>query len=184
MRPLLYAVLFMVVAFSFAFAGTVSAQELPDWMNTPGVSPDEVNTVAEEIWCPLCSGVRLDSCELRACHQMKDVIALKLAEGESTEAIKEYFLEQYGPQVLGEPPREGFNWLAWILPFVAVALGGVFLWRQSQRLVRPSSKEPGSTEASAHEHRGHSLNGASTSMDARDRNDAERRLDEELAKYG
>ncbi|MEX1020854.1 MAG: cytochrome c-type biogenesis protein CcmH, partial [Litorilinea sp.] len=107
------------------------------WMNTPGVSPDEVNQVATEIWCPLCSGVRLDSCELRACDQMKDVIALKLAEGEDSAAIKDYFLAQYGPQVLGEPPRTGFNWLAWILPFVAVAGGGFFLWRQARRLVGP-----------------------------------------------
>ena len=102
-----------------------------------GVTPDEVNTVAREIWCPLCSGVRLDACELKACEQMKQVIALKLAEGEDAATIKAYFVEQYGPQVMGEPPREGFNWLAWILPAVAVVVGGLFFWHTTRRMVRP-----------------------------------------------
>lgn len=98
------------------------------------VTPDDVNQVARELWCPLCSGVRLDSCELTACEQMKDMIAIQLSEGQELQTIKNYFVEQYGPQVLGEPPRSGFNWLAWILPFVAVIAGGVFLWTRARRM--------------------------------------------------
>lgn len=104
---------------------------------TREITADEVNQVARQIWCPLCSGVRLDACELRACEQMKEVIAIKLAEGEDANSIIAYFVEQYGPQVLGEPPREGFNWLAWILPVVALVAGGYFFWRTTQRMVRP-----------------------------------------------
>lgn len=108
---------------------------------TREVTADEVNQVARQIWCPLCSGVRLDACELRACEQMKEVIAIKLAEGEDTDGIIAYFVEQYGPQVLGEPPREGFNWLAWILPAVAAVVGGYFFWRTTQRMVRSSGDD-------------------------------------------
>lgn len=102
------------------------------------ISADEVNAVARELWCPLCSGVRLDACELKACEQMKDVIAIKLSEGENTDSIRTYFVAQYGPQVLGEPPLEGFNWLAWLLPFVALAAGGYFLWATLRRMARPA----------------------------------------------
>ena len=91
------------------------------------VTPDQVSEVARELWCPLCSGVRLDTCELQACEQMRQEIALKLQAGENLESIKKDFLTQYGPQVLGEPPRSGFNWLAWILPFVVLLGGAVFL---------------------------------------------------------
>ncbi len=90
-------------------------------------TPEEVNAVARELWCPLCAGVRLDVCELKACEQMREVIALKLSEGASKEEIKAYFLEQYGPQVMGEPPRSGFTLLAWVLPFVALVGGGAWL---------------------------------------------------------
>lgn len=90
-------------------------------------TPEEINAVARELWCPLCAGVRLDVCELKACEQMREVIALKLSEGATKEEIKAYFLEQYGPQVMGEPPRSGFTLLAWVLPFVALVGGGAWL---------------------------------------------------------
>lgn len=101
------------------------------------ISSDQVNEVARGLWCPLCSGVRLDACELKACEQMRDVIALKLSEGANASTIRDYFVDQYGPQVLGEPPREGLSWLAWILPFVALAGGGVFLWSKVRGMMRP-----------------------------------------------
>ena len=45
--------------------------------------------------------------------------------------------------MLGEPPLEGFNWLAWILPFVALIGGGVFVWRNTHRMVSNAPKEAG-----------------------------------------
>ncbi len=130
-----------------------------------GVTADEVNDVARDLWCPLCGGrLRLDSCELKACAQMREVIAIKLAEGEDAASIQDYFLEQYGPQVLGVPPRRGFNWLAWILPLVAVGGGGIFLWLRLQQMSR--TRRPRAAMA------------ADPELDER-----ERRLDEELARY-
>jgi len=137
------------------------------------ITPDQVNNVARELWCPLCSGVRLDACELKACDQMKDVIALKLAEGEDTEAIQAYFVEQYGPQVMGEPPRQGFNLLAWILPVVAVILGGVFFWRTARRMVQPEPEPVAPTPAVI------IINGDTNGDD-----EYAQKLDEELAKHG
>lgn len=103
--------------------------------DTSAISADRVNEVARGLWCPLCSGVRLDACELKACIQMKEMIAIKLAEGASEEEIRVYFAEQYGPQVYGEPPREGFNWLAWILPVAGLLGGGLFLWLRTRRMI-------------------------------------------------
>ncbi len=126
-------ILLIGVCGTLSFA-TVRAQAVPD-----GVTADEINTVARELWCPLCSGVRLDACELKACQQMKEMIGLKLAEGEDTDSIRTYFVAQYGPQVLGEPTWEGINWLAWVLPFVVLAIGGYFMWHTVRRMVRPTS---------------------------------------------
>jgi cytochrome c-type biogenesis protein CcmH len=148
----------------------VSAQSsAPPVIVPENITPDQVNAVARELWCPLCSGVRLDACELRACEQMKEMIAIKLAGGEDLESIKAYFVEQYGPQVLGEPPRSGFNLLAWILPVVGVIVGGLFFWRMTSRMVvRPPAHPPTST----------------SKPPAADDDDYERRLEEELARYG
>ena len=86
-------------------------------------TPNEINAVAKELWCPLCNGVRLDNCELQACVQMREVISQKLVAGENKEQIKAYFAQQYGDVVLGEPAREGFNLVVWIFPILAVVVG-------------------------------------------------------------
>lgn len=140
------------------------------------VTPNQINEVAQGLWCPLCSGVRLDSCELKACDQMKDEIAIMIAEGRDETYIRDYFIDQYGPQVLGEPPREGLNWLAWILPFVALALGGVFLWSRAQQMMRPPDAAEHETAAQPQPD---SQGGADAEQD-----EYERRLEEELEQYG
>ncbi len=116
--------------------------------------------MAKQLWCPLCSGVRLDACELKACSQMKEVIGQKLAQGVDVQTIKNYFVAQYGPQVLGEPPLEGFNWLAWVLPVVALIGGGVFVYSRTRKMVRTAPADaatqgtgaPGQSAASADEY--------------------------------
>ncbi len=156
---------FVILVFCLLLTSTLSSPPLFAQSETTGVTADEVNTVARDLWCPLCGGrLRLDSCELKACAQMREVIEIKLTEGEDAASIRDYFLEQYGPQVLGVPPRQGFNWLAWILPLVAVAGGGIFLWLRLQQMSRPLRPTP-------------------TRVSRPEANERERRLDEELARY-
>jgi cytochrome c-type biogenesis protein CcmH len=167
-RQLCWALLVGALLALIAAGGSALAQDGPA-KTAADISADQVNEVARQLWCPLCSGVRLDSCELKACEQMKEMIAIKLAEGEDLESIRTYFVGQYGPQVLGEPPKEGFNWLAWILPVVVLMLGGFFFWRVTRGMVRRSANRA-------------TLPAAPTSSSAED--DYERKLEQELAKYG
>lgn len=110
---------------------------------------DEINEVARELYCPLCNGVRLDTCDLQACIQMRQVIADKLEAGVPKEQIKREFVAQYGPVVLGEPSRQGLNLLGWILPVAALALGAGWLLYTVRRWTRqpaPASAEPVAAE--------------------------------------
>jgi cytochrome c-type biogenesis protein CcmH len=117
-------------------------------------TPNEINEVARDLWCPLCNGVRLDNCDLQACVQMREVISQKLTEGENKEAITAYFVQQYGDVVLGQPPREGFNLIAYIFPILAAVVGIgwvaylVISWRKRQVVAAPAvSRGPSSTAA-------------------------------------
>ena len=111
----------------------IPAQEPAAAAGTP-VSANDINAVARQLWCPLCSGVRLDACELKACAQMKDEIGIMLGQGTQVQEIKDIFVNRYGPQVLGEPPRSGFNWLAWALPFIVLVGGGVYLYTRARAM--------------------------------------------------
>ncbi|MFN8445080.1 MAG: cytochrome c-type biogenesis protein CcmH [Caldilineaceae bacterium] len=114
---------------------TVAAQSQPV---THTVSADDVNVVARELWCPLCSGVRLDACELQACEQMREEIGLKLGAGEDINSIKQDFVARYGEQVLGAPPRQGWGWLAWLLPPIVMLSAGAFLFMRGREWLKPT----------------------------------------------
>src|SRR5712692_510167 len=46
---------------------------------------------------------------------------------ESDDLILQGFVQQYGPTVIAAPTATGFNRVAWIMPFVALALGMAFV---------------------------------------------------------
>ena len=105
---------------------------------TPSPDENEVAQVSKELYCPLCTGVRLDNCDLPLCDQMREVIRRKLAVGETQEGIKAYFVEQYGQIVLGVPPKRGGMILAWALPFVVVLVAGGWVYR----VIRQRARQP------------------------------------------
>ncbi|MDW8318719.1 MAG: cytochrome c-type biogenesis protein CcmH [Anaerolineae bacterium] len=113
---------------------------------------DQVNAVARELYCPLCNGIRLDACDLQVCAQMRDVIADRLAAGATKDQIKAEFVAQYGPTVLGEPPRQGLNWLGWLLPAGALAAAGLWLGFQVRRWTRSAAPEAGPAAAAPGSH--------------------------------
>lgn len=135
---------------SIVMAVVLALLASPALAQTP--TPNEINAIARDLWCPLCNGVRLDNCELQACIQMREVIAEKLTAGESKEQIKAYFVQQYGDVVLGQPSREGFNLIAWIFPVLAavVGLGWVAYLISTWRRRRPAP-QAASHEVTSHE---------------------------------
>jgi cytochrome c-type biogenesis protein CcmH/NrfF len=64
----------------------------------------------------------------------------RVAKNESDDAILAAYVTQYGPTVLVEPPKKGFDLLAWVMP-VAMPLFALILvwfvvrsWRKKARL--------------------------------------------------
>ncbi len=98
------------------------------------VSDDEVNAIAKEVYCPVCENTPLDVCETKACADWRELIRDKLGQGETREEIFAYFSNQYGDRVLASPPREGFNLILWIGPFIALVFGTVLFGRYLSNL--------------------------------------------------
>ena len=89
---------------------------------------DEVNRIAKTLYCPVCPNTPLDICNTQACVDWRNDIKRMLQEGKNEQQIRDYFVARFGPQVLGAPPAEGFNWLAYILPVVGILLGVLIAW--------------------------------------------------------
>ncbi len=109
------------------------------------VTDDEVNEIAKDVYCPVCENTPLDVCPTQACADWRELIRVKLAEGESRDEILEYFARQYGDGVLSNPPRRGASLIVlWILPVLGVLLGLLlFGWLlRSLRKVAPEAPAP------------------------------------------
>jgi cytochrome c-type biogenesis protein CcmH len=105
---------------------------LPAWAQEtdPDIpSDDDVNAIAEDLYCPVCENIPLDACGTQACVQWRDLIREKLAQGWTEEEIKTYFVNQYGDRVLAEPPRRGLNWLVYLVPPVVFLVGAYLLFK-------------------------------------------------------
>ncbi len=105
---------------------------------------ERVYEIADKLNCPLCQGQTLSECPLLICEQMRAEIAQRLQEGQSEAEILDAFVARYGIEVLNQPPAEGFNLLAWVIPFVGLA---VVLAVGSWALVTWSRRRQGAVEA-------------------------------------
>jgi cytochrome c-type biogenesis protein CcmH len=105
----------------------------------PAAASERHPTLGElegEVMCPTCKGETLDQSTAPAADRVRHFIAAWIAAGDTKSEIKRRLVAQFGPAILAEPPKHGFNLLAWVLPFVGVGLGAVALaalaWRWSR----------------------------------------------------
>lgn len=132
---------FLIALILVLLATTAAAQE----GTGTGISDDEVNEVARDVYCPVCENTPLDVCQTKACADWRELIRTKLAEGQTREEIFDYFARQYGDGVLANPPRRGVSLvMLWVLPVVLILLGLLFFSRYMRGL---KTAEPAGTAA-------------------------------------
>jgi cytochrome c-type biogenesis protein CcmH len=119
--------------------------------------------VESELVCPTCH-TTLDQSDAPIARQMKEFIRARIAAGDTKSKIEDELVAQLGKQVLAEPPKEGFDLLAWVLPLggILVAAGALAVgaWQWSRTRTPAGGVEP-------------------VGLDP----ELERRLDDELARF-
>ncbi len=88
---------------------------------------DQINNIAKDLNCPTCVGINLADCRTQTCSQWRDQIGDLLRQGYSDQDVLDYFVTQYGVQVLQAPPKRGFTLGLWVLPVLALLAGGGWL---------------------------------------------------------
>lgn len=106
------------------------------------VTDDEVNEIARNLFCPICENTPLDACPTQACQDWREEIRVQLSEGRTRAEIEQYFVERHGARVLAQPRFEGFTILVWLLPILAVLLGGFLFWRYLTSIRQPGTSKP------------------------------------------
>src|SRR5260221_4011568 len=78
----------------------------------------------------------LDESTALIADRIRRFISAGIAARDTKSEIRRKLVLQFGPSVLAEPSKQGFNLLAWVLPFAGLGLGalalGALAWRWSR----------------------------------------------------
>jgi cytochrome c-type biogenesis protein CcmH len=75
--------------------------------------------------------------------ELKEIDA-RVARGDSDSLILQSFVQEYGPTVLIEPPKAGFDWLAWIMPVLFPIVALLLVWQVVRKWHRRAALAPAS----------------------------------------
>src|ERR1700691_60276 len=107
--------------------------------------------IAEGLTCQCGCGLTVANCNHPNCTfsvPMREHIDSMLAHGMGRAEIIAYFRKQYGEKILSAPTTQGFNLLAWTMPFVALIVGGGLVVMMMGRWRGVSSSAPQSSDDS------------------------------------
>jgi cytochrome c-type biogenesis protein CcmH len=84
------------------------------------------NELGHQMMCICSCGQILLECNHVGCPDsdgMRNELMAAVSRGDSDSLVEQSFVQKYGPTVLAAPTTTGFDRTAWIVPFVALALG-------------------------------------------------------------
>ncbi len=113
-KPNTAAVLFIIITVLFMPAPQVFA------LTTGDITQGLTCTCGCNMLVSACEG----SMECAPAKEITDQVAQMIEKGQSKEEIIQYFVSTKGERILAAPTKKGFNLTAWILPFLAILLGG------------------------------------------------------------
>ena len=138
MRLAHLCVLLMLV---IGLARTVYAQD----GLTRTVTDDEVNAIAEKLYCPVCENITLDTCGTAACADWRYEIRLQLESGLTEQQIVEDFVRRFGDRVVGTPLDPTLRAISLVTPWIIIAavLVGAALVLAKRKRPQPTAVAPG-----------------------------------------
>ncbi len=89
--------------------------------------------VEKNLICYACPGEPLNIDRCSGGDKMRAEIDRRLALGQDKQTILNFFVEQFGDDILTVPPQKGFNLVAYAAPIVGLLIGlvvaGLFIWK-------------------------------------------------------
>ncbi len=94
-----------------------------------------------------CANMLVRNCECSTAASMTSEVREAVEAGRTEQEVYAAFQEKYGVTVLAAPGIEGFNLLAWVLPFLALAVGTGVVLSVVKKLMPEKGIESNKTKA-------------------------------------
>lgn len=103
-----------------------------------------LSDIEDEVMCPTC-GVALSLSGSPQAERQRALIQRLIDQGLTKEEIKARLVDEFGPGILGAPPRTGFGLAAYLVPsaVIAIALASVAFARRRREGSTRTEPSPG-----------------------------------------
>ena len=100
-----------------------------------------LNELEGEVMCPICH-TTLDQSNSAAAQRIKAYIVRRIRAGDTKSEIEDRLVADFGPSILAQPPKKGFDLLAWLLPIGGLLTGAVAVGFAAWRWTKGREPEP------------------------------------------
>lgn len=97
--------------------------------------------LTEELRCPKCQNNSIADSNSMIATDLRQKVYELMQEGKSKKEIVDYMVARYGNFVTYDPPLTPLTVLLWVLPVVAIGIGGWVIYARSRRRVRVVQEE-------------------------------------------
>lgn len=100
---------------------------------------EDVHALGLKVVCYCgCPHLQVSKCYCGTADEIREDLARQIDAGMTEEQIIAAYVAEHGTWALAVPPREGFNWIIWIGPFVLLVVGTILVVVLGRRWARPS----------------------------------------------
>ncbi|MDO3420367.1 cytochrome c-type biogenesis protein CcmH [Citrobacter freundii] len=97
--------------------------------------------LTEQLRCPKCQNNSIADSNSMIATDLRQKVYELMQEGKSQKEIVDYMVARYGNFVTYDPPLTPLTILLWVMPVVAIGLGGWIIFARTRRRVRIKQEE-------------------------------------------
>jgi cytochrome c-type biogenesis protein CcmH len=97
----------------------------------------KARAIEDSLIAPCCWSQPVSQHDSEVAQQIRDEVKTMVAAGKSRDEILDFFIARYGERILVTPRAQGFNRLAYILPWAALPIGAWALILLLRKLKAP-----------------------------------------------
>jgi cytochrome c-type biogenesis protein CcmH len=121
--------------------GTLILAVLALCQTSSGIMTQECRRVAGRLACLCGCKQTVAECQMLECgysSPLRQKIMALQRDGKNDDSIVNAIVTERGNEALAAPPTQGFNLLAWWMPYVALVFGLGAVWMVLRRFLRPA----------------------------------------------
>ncbi|HEY4031481.1 MAG TPA: cytochrome c-type biogenesis protein [Caulobacteraceae bacterium] len=97
----------------------------------------------QQLRCVVCQNESVDDSQAEIAGDIRKIVRTQIVAGRSDKQVIDFLVQRYGEFVLLRPTLTPGNLALWMTPFLAVLLGGSYIWIKSRQ---PAVEDQGLTE--------------------------------------